>query len=186
MQETLVRPVRPADWPAVAELFGPNGAMEGCWCMFWLVSGSELKKIAGDGARERFRARIEAGAEPGVLAFRAGAPVGWCAVEPRDNLARIRRSPVLKPDREETGVWSVSCFYVPRAERGRGVTAALLDGAVRHARQRGATAIEGYPRDTDRRLSRGELYLGWPALFERAGFREVRRPAPSRPIMRLT
>jgi GNAT superfamily N-acetyltransferase len=79
----------------------------------------------------------------------------------------------------------VVCFYVERGERRSGVAAALLDAAVELAAAGGAGAVEGYPKDTGGgRRPANELFVGSAAMFRRAGFREVGRRSPTRPIMR--
>jgi GNAT superfamily N-acetyltransferase len=79
---------------------------------------------------------------------------------------------------------SLSCFYVRRGYRGRGVTAALIAAAVKAARRAGAPALEAYPVDTDEPTSTSNLFTGTASTFARAGFRTVARRAPHRPIMR--
>ena len=55
--------------------------------------------------------------------------------------------------------------------RGRGIAAALLDGAVGYAREQGAPAVEGYPVDNQgARVDLTMAYVGTKALFEGAGF----------------
>jgi ribosomal protein S18 acetylase RimI-like enzyme len=74
---------------------------------------------------------------------------------------------------------------VERGERRGGVAAALLDAAVAFAAEGGAEAVEGYPKDTgDARRHANELFVGSVAMFRRAGFEEVGRRSPGRPIMR--
>ncbi|WP_084957489.1 GNAT family N-acetyltransferase [Thermoactinospora rubra] len=185
MEEIAIRPA--SSWPDVAAVFGPRGAYGGCWCMWFRTTDAQFRQIAGEQARERLRGLVEsAGPAPGLLAYLDGTPVGWCAVAPREDYVRIGRSPVVKPvDPAEEGVWSVPCFFVTPAGRGRGVPAALLRAAIGFARSHGARALEGYPRDTGRRVQAAELYYGWRSLFEGAGFREIARRSPTRPIMRL-
>ncbi|MEV0149573.1 MULTISPECIES: GNAT family N-acetyltransferase [unclassified Nonomuraea] len=186
MHEVEVRPA--TSWPDVAAVLGPNGGSSGCWCLWFRVPGGEFRELGGDERRDRLRSLVESGtptAAPGLLAYADGTPVGWCAVAPREEYTRLARSPITRPaDRDETGVWAVTCFYVTRAGRGRGVAAALLEAAVDHAAGQGAVAVEGYPVDSGRRLAAGELYHGWRSLFEDAGFTEVARRSPSRPVMR--
>jgi hypothetical protein len=140
------------------------------------------------------RAALEAQARygpPGVVGYLDGVPTGWCAVAPRPGYTRLTRSPLLRGTSEEEladpGVWSVTCFVVRRPARRRGLAAALLDGAVTLALGSGATAVEGYPVDLDARggISAAALYHGPLSVFLRAGFTEVARPTPDRPVVRL-
>ena len=32
-----IRPLTPDLWPALEDLFGVNGAVGGCWCMYWRI-----------------------------------------------------------------------------------------------------------------------------------------------------
>ena len=84
-------------------------------------------------------------------------------------------------------MWAVTCFVVRRTARKRGLAGALLAGAVELARQGGATVVEGYPIDLAERpkTSSAELYHGPLQVFLRAGFTEVARPTPGRPLVRL-
>jgi len=141
-------------------------------------------RLWGQGARAAFQQVVETGPAPGLLAYRDARPVGWCAVAPREQFPRILRSPVLRPVDEAPACWAVVCFYVERAERRGGVAAALLDAAVEFAAAGGAEVVEGYPKDPGARHHANELFVGSTAMFRRAGFREVGRRSPTRPIMR--
>jgi GNAT superfamily N-acetyltransferase len=78
----------------------------------------------------------------------------------------------------------VPCFFVARAHRGKGVTGALLEAAVRFARSRGARIVEGYPVAYRRGVADAWVFTGAASTFRRAGFREVARRSPTRPILR--
>jgi GNAT superfamily N-acetyltransferase len=132
---------------------------------------------------------VEAGSEPGLLAYRDGQPVGWTSVAPRPQYGRIMRSSRIGPAPEEAAderVWSIVCFWIPRKERGKGVANELLKGAVEHARARGASVLEAYPVDTagGRRPS-ANLFTGTLSMFKRAGFREVDRLRGAQLVVRL-
>ena len=72
-----------------------------------------------------------------------------------------------------------------RGERGRGVANALLEAAVAFAAEQGATAVEGYPKDTEgARKHANEMFVGSMSMFAEAGFTEAGRRSPTRPIMR--
>jgi len=38
------RPLTPDLWPAFEDLFGENGAVGGCWCMYWRIGRAYRKK----------------------------------------------------------------------------------------------------------------------------------------------
>jgi GNAT superfamily N-acetyltransferase len=153
--------------------------------MFYRVRGRDFERRWGRGNREDFRGVVEDGPPPGLLAYRDGEPVGWCAVAPRADYRRILNSRVLKPVDEDPGVWSIVCFYVVRGERGGGLAAALLEAAVDFAAAQGATAVEGYPKDTAGSARHAnEMFVGSRSMFADAGFEEVARRSPQRPIMR--
>jgi GNAT superfamily N-acetyltransferase len=177
------QPLTAARWPDVVRLFGPRGACAGCWCMWWRRSRAEFVRGKGDGNQRAFHRVVEAGPPPGVLAYAGGEPVGWCAVAPRADYPRFAGSRVLAAV-DDAPVWSVTCFFVARSWRGRGVSRALLDAATRFARRRGARIVEGYPIDAGKKQPDVFVYTGLAPAFAKAGFREVARRSPTRPIVR--
>jgi GNAT superfamily N-acetyltransferase len=131
------------------------------------------------------RRQVRAGVVPGIIAYDAEGPVGWCAVEPRSAYPRLARSRTLAPvDLEE--VWSVPCFFVARRARRTGLARELLAAAAGHARRSGAALLEGYPVDPRGATADAWLYTGLTSTFEREGFTEVARRSPTRPIVRKT
>jgi GNAT superfamily N-acetyltransferase len=182
--ELEIHPLTADRWDDLATLFDRPGDQKGCWCMFWRVRGREFDRLGGKGARAAFREVVEEGPPPGLLAYRDGAPVGWCAVAPRDTYPRVLHSRVLGVA-DDAPAWAVVCFYVVRNERRGGVAAALLEAAAAFAADHGATVVEGYPKDTEGgRKAASELYVGSMAMFAEAGFEEAARNSPKRPIMR--
>jgi GNAT superfamily N-acetyltransferase len=125
---------------------------------------------------------------PGVLAYRDGTPVGWCAVAPRASYPRLAHSTVSAATTDYDGLWALPCFVVPVGARRQGVASVLLAGAVDLARRHGADAVEAYPIDVTLResVSSSELYHGPLSIFRKAGFEEVARPVPGRVVVRRT
>ena len=139
MQLTVL-PATPARWPDVEAVFGARGCSlaRGCWCMYYRHSGAPPPLPEGmtraAAHRAELKALIDEGRAPGLLGYRGEEPVGWVSLAPREEFAKLKRSPIMKAldDRE---VWSVICFVVPSAHRGEGVARALLDGAIAWARR---------------------------------------------------
>jgi len=182
-----VRPLTPDDWAVVETLFGAKGACGGCWCMYWRSSfgGEKFKERLGERNRKDFRREVTSGRAKGVLALDGDRPVGWCSIGPREDFPYLQRSRVLKTD-WKPGTWSITCFFIPAAERGKGVATALLAGAVKLARTLGATEIEGYPvsvRPDGEKVAAAFAWTGVPSLFEKGGFTPLER-AESRVVYR--
>jgi len=180
-----VHPLTPDRWRDLEALFGPRGACGGCWCMWWRLARAEFTAGKGEGNRAAFRAYVRRGRIPGLLAYDGGVPVGWVAVEPRAAYPRLARGRTLAPV-DGAPVWSLTCFYVARSHRGRGVTRQLVQAAAAHAAAEGAAALEAYPIDSKATLGDAFLYTGAASTFRALGFEEVARRSPTRPIMRLS
>jgi GNAT superfamily N-acetyltransferase len=183
--ELQIHPLTRDRWDDLATLFDRPGDPKGCWCMFYRVRGRDFEQLWGDGARAAFQEVVEQGPAPGLLAYRDGTPVGWCAVAPRESYPRVLHSPAVRPIDDRPACWAVVCFYVRRDERRGGVAAALLEEAVRFAAANGAEVVEGYPKDTEgARRHANEMFVGSVSMFLAAGFEEVGRRSQQRPIMR--
>ena len=160
-------------------LVGKSGASNGCWCMYWRVGGAYRE--TKDENRDSLRSVIREGPPPGLLAFAGEMEVGWCQVTPRNALPWLDKTWRLKRV-DAMPVWAISCFYVRKGWRRKGVTRALIDGAIAMARNAGAPAIEAYPLDGA--VSPSATSTGYASTFLRAGFREVARWSPEKPILR--
>ena len=189
-----VRPLTAERWDDLVTLFGPSGAFSNCWCTWWRQTGAEFGRgieHRGAGNRALLEQLTREAHQPGMIAYRDGRPVGWISVGPRPEYGRVVRSPSVGPGRRSAeaadgSVWSVVCFWMPRAERGKGVATRLLKAAVDHARANGARVLEAYPVDTaGERHPQSSVFTGTLAMFTRAGFSEVERRAEGRPIVRL-
>jgi GNAT superfamily N-acetyltransferase len=167
-------------WPALEDLFGKLGACGGCWCMYWRIGSAYRKRPRGQN-REAFREVVERGPPPGLLAFDGDLAVGWCQLTPRDVLPWLERSRRLQRV-DDVPVWSLSCLYVRKGYRRKGVTSTLIAAALKATKHAKAPALEAYPIDAHETNSASGT--GYATTFARAGFKTVSRPAPPRPIMR--
>jgi GNAT superfamily N-acetyltransferase len=179
------KPLTRETWRDFERLFGRSGACGGCWCMWWRQTRREFDEKHGAANKRAMKRIVDSGRVPGILAYSAGEPVGWCSVAPRDEYLSLDRSPVLKR-LDDTPVWSIVCFYVDKAHRSGGMMDELIAGAVDHVRRAGAKVVEAYPtRLRGKRLAQVSSFMGTPGPFERAGFVECARPSDAKLVMRL-
>ena len=156
-----------------------------CWCMFPRIPGTQWTKLPGEGSpSQRRRAAMETLARrpyaPGLLAFRGESPVGWVALGPRSEFARIEKSRATPPV-DDQDVWVIPCVTVHTNARGQGIAVALIKAAAQYAIDHGAPVVEAYPRAGNERTGNDNIFFGTEPLFERAGFQVVRDPLPNRP-----
>ena len=180
-----IHPLTPERFPDLETLFGPSGASSGCWCMWWRASSADYDQNHGEPNRLAFKSVVASGAHTGLLAYQAGQPVGWVSFAPREDFPRLERSRTL-PRVDDQPVWSIVCFFISRKARHRGMSAALIESAVKFAAERGAAIVEAYPVDRGQEpLSPGD-FTGALQTFLELGFVEVARHSPKRPIVRKT
>ena len=181
----ICHPVDGGRWADVERLFGEAGGRGGCWCMRWRLSREQYESGLGAGNRQRLRAGIKAGQIHGVLAYAGERPVAWCSFAPREQFPVLDQSEALARV-DPRPVWSVSCFYVTPAARRQGVTGALLAAVIAHARTLEVATLEAYPLDPPQpKLPVAACWTGLLGTFLAAGFVEVARRAPARPVVRL-
>jgi GNAT superfamily N-acetyltransferase len=175
-----VHPLTPDLWAAFEDLFSDSKICSRCWCMYWRI-GAAYRKRRGENNKTAFEEIVSHGPPPGLLAFDGDLAVGWCQLTPRDRVPELDRSWRLKRV-DDLPVWSISCFYIRKGYRRRGITSLLINAALNAARRAGAPALEAYP--LDRSLSPSSTFTGIVSTFERAGFKTIASRVPTRPIMR--
>jgi GNAT superfamily N-acetyltransferase len=152
--------------------------------MWWRLKRSEFEQQKGEGNRQALKAIVEAGQIPGILAYAAGQPVGWCSIGPRDVYPVLNRSRTLKPIDQEP-VWSIVCFFVAKSFREQGLTIHLIRAAIDYAKANGAKIVESYPVEPKGDAMPAVFaWTGFASAFRQAGFKEVIRRSETRPIMR--
>jgi hypothetical protein len=193
-------PANEAPWEDVRAVFGERGEPARCQCQWFRVPAAEYRALAPEERQWRHREQVgcdDSGSGPGpaetsgLIAYLDGEPAGWCAVAPRLDYPRLRTQKVpwagRIEDREDPGVWAVTCFVTRVGFRRRGVCHALTAASVDFARERGARALEAYPLvlKPGEQMTWGELYVGHRDSFVAAGFTEVSRPTQRRVVMRV-
>jgi GNAT superfamily N-acetyltransferase len=176
MTELRFAPVTGANWSDFEKLFETPGAPKYCWCMAWRDMPDRQTASSAE-RKQAMSGFVEAGTPVGILAYEAGQPVGWCSVAPRNSHRKL-----ASDQEDDAGVWSVTCFFVPRKRRGEGLARALLDAAISHAFSKGASTVEAYPVDPD---SPSYRFMGFRQMFAARGFRETGMAGSRRHVMRL-
>jgi GNAT superfamily N-acetyltransferase len=154
-----------------------------CWCAYWYLPRAAFKAGWGEANRVPLEQLVRADRRPGLIAYVAGQPAGWVSVAPRRNFDRLNRSRNFAA-LDERNVWAVNCFVIAPAFRRQGLMAKLAAAAAEFAIGNGADGAEAYPIEPGPKTGAGDLYLGTPNAFATAGYVEVARPLPRRPVMR--
>ena len=83
--------------------------------------------------------------------------------------------------------YRLTCFFVDKKYRRKGVAAVALRGALELIAQAGGGVVEAYPQDTDgQKVSASFLYSCTRSLFEQAGFSYDRHKGKNHCVMSKT
>ena len=193
-------PASQASWDDLQAVLGKRGDPHRCQRQrFKLKPRESWGSVGLAELARRFREQTrcgdrESGTTSGLVAYLEGQPVGWCAVEPRNEYPRLllkARVPWVgrTEERSDGSVWAATCFVTRAGFRRREVTYALASAAVEFACERGARALEGYPILTQpgQDVARGRAPRRRPRHLRRRGIRtgESSDASPGRDANRL-
>jgi len=181
--ETAVLRVKALDastWPDFAQLVERhNGVWGGCWCMAFHAEG--VGHVTAAQNRSNKEQRVREGRAHAALVYDAEACVGWCQFGPPDELPRVKNLRAYERELTTLPDWRITCFFIDRRRRGRGVASAALEGALAQIAQLGGGLVESYPADMpDAKLASGFGFNTNVAMFERHGFARQRLIAQNR------
>jgi GNAT superfamily N-acetyltransferase len=164
-----------------------HGVQAGCWCMYYHREGPTgplASPARQDANRLDHRALVRSGHGQGILVYSNGRPVGWCQFGRRDDLPRIDRGRKYRSVAPQLGAppaWRITCFFVDKPLRRRGVARRALHAAIEAIRHQGGGVVEAYPATHDRAVA---VWFGSVGMFEREGFRVVRPFGASNVLVR--
>lgn len=182
---TTFKPLTKETWPNLQILFGDKGACGGCWCMYWRLAHKEYENGKGNTNKSRFFDLIEKELPLGVLAFYDDEPVGWCSISPKSELVRLKNSRLFKTI-ETIPAWSITCLYIHKKHRNKGMSSELIAAATEYALENGATTVEAYPIiPKAKRTPPAFAWVGFANSFIKSGFKEVIQASENRLIVRL-
>jgi GNAT superfamily N-acetyltransferase len=195
-EQLTIIPANVASSDDLMAIFGTSGCPAQCQCQWFKVAGGMWRESTQPQRMVMLRQQTRCGdpdatTTSGLVGYLDDVPVGWVAVEPRTAYPKLRTSRVpwrqRAEDKDDDGVWAVTCFVVRKGYRGRGLTYPLARATVDFARSRSARALEAYPIITQPgiEIPWGDLYVGARQVFEEAGFTEVSHPTNRRVVMRI-
>jgi GNAT superfamily N-acetyltransferase len=181
MSEYTIRPLDPGTWDDFARLAERyNGCWNpvhgscwaqgsGCWCMRFQRSCTERR--AGEGNRGRKERLVMEGRAHAALVFDEDVAVAWCEYGTPDELPNIYHRKEYEEGLGRLPDYRLTCLFVDKSYRRKGVAAFALRGALGLIAQAGGGVVEAYPQDTKGdEVSASVLYNGTRILFEQAGF----------------
>lgn len=174
------REVDQANWDDFVTLFEGKGCPSYCWCMAWRLLTGDRASASNADRKKAMHQIVKAGTPVGILAYEGEVPVAWCSIAPRASYTPLGGATYQGV--AEDKVWSLACFFVPRARRGQGIGRQLLAAAIKTARRRGASIVEAYPVDPD---SPSYRFMGFVESFQKTGFTETGRAGKRRHVMHL-
>ncbi len=187
MSDYTVRPLSSDTWSAFAGLAEKhNGVWNGCWCT-WFHPACAEKGQSPEGNRTYKERLVREGRAHAALVFDGERAVAWCEFGPPTELPAIYHRTEYNAGLDRLPDYRVTCFFVDREYRRKGVAAVALSGALDLIAAAGGGLVEAYPQDTQgKRISASFLYNGTRTLFEKAGFSHERPKGKNHCVMRAT
>jgi GNAT superfamily N-acetyltransferase len=183
MDEPQIQALDPSTWDAYAALVDRHhGVCGGCWCTWFHTLHAE-KTFTAEGNHALKRQLVEEGRAHAALVVEDDRVVAWCQYGPPAELPNIYHRKQYDAERGALPDRRITCLFVDKAWRRRGLSGVALDGALGLIAAEGGGVVEAYPHDTHgKRVS--NLYNGTRTLFERAGFTYVRPKGQQNCVMR--
>jgi hypothetical protein len=118
-----------------------------------------------------------------ALVFDGDQAVAWCEYGTPEELPNIYHRKQYDAELDVLPDYRITCLFVGKGYRRKGVSAVALQGALDLISQAGGGVVEGYPHDNDG-AKVSVLYDGTRHLFEQAGFRYIRPKGSRNCVMR--
>lgn len=190
VEEYSVRDLTPETWKDFEQFFAKyNGVQAGCWCMYYhrvhVTPGSTFEEKA-ENNRVDHKGLVEGRRAHGLMIYNGENVIGWAQFGPRDELPRVENGRVYKTlDKipEETPLWRITCFFVDREYRRRGVASIALREVLNRIKESGGGVVESYPVTHSKAFS---VWFGTVSMYEKHGFKKVIELGRSNVLMRKT
>jgi GNAT superfamily N-acetyltransferase len=183
MSDYTVRALDSGTWAAFARLMERhNGVFGGCWCT-WFHTLHADKAYGADDNRALKQRLVDDGLAHAALVFDGDEAVAWCQYGTPAELPNIYHRKEYDAQLDRLPDYRITCVFVDKRYRRKGLTAVVLRGALDLIAQAGGGVVEGYPHDNEgKKVS--VLYTGTRKVFEEAGFSYVRPKGTRNCLMR--
>ncbi len=183
----------PRTYPDFERLAAKQG---GCWCTYYQRARPARKKLSRQAWKEvnrKYKRKLlREGRSHAALVYDGKIPVGWCQYGTQYELPRIdawrKSSRVWSKARPPSGTekfWRITCFFVDRNYRGKGVAKAGLRAALSSIQNQGGGVVEAYPVVSKKMAAVPRTrWFGTPSMFEKEGFDVVAPIGSSLILMR--
>ena len=177
-----------ADFDGLAEL------QESCWCMFYQRPRPIGRGVSSEERRKRNQkdkaTLVRQGRSHAILVYEGKTAVGWCQYGNSEELPRIdagRGYRKLGRPKGADQLWRITCFFVHKKYRGRGVAKIALNAALKSIKKQGGGIVEAYPVVSAKMAAVPEWrWFGTPGMFRQQGFEMVAPLGTSGVLMRKT
>jgi len=174
-----------ANWKQFELLMGEKGGCGNCWCMHFRLPYKTFQENKPNGNKKMMKDLVHKGMPQGLIASMNSEPVGWIAMAPREDYMKIENSRVFKRI-DDQPVWSITCFFVKKEYRHKGLSQQLIKGAVDHAKKKKIKILEAYPAiPYAEKVPHPFLWVGVLSSFVKNGFTIVRQQSKSRAMVRI-
>ena len=172
-----VRPLTPETWPAFDALVQRhNGIFGGCWCI-WFHPDSDERGQGAEANRALKKRFVEEGAAHAALVMDGDEAISWAEYGSPTELPNLHHRKQYDAEKTRDPGYRITCVFVDRRHRRRGVTELAIRGALDLIAEAGGGVVEAYPHDLTeqtKKMSSSFLYNGTRRLYERLGFTYVR------------
>jgi GNAT superfamily N-acetyltransferase len=124
--------------------------------------------------------RVQEGRAHAALVYDGTTCIGWCQFGPTEELPRIKNLRAYREGLATLPDWRITCFFVDKSYRGKGVACVALDGTMQEIARLGGGTVESYPDEVEGRSVAAFLHNGTVPMFERQGFKRTRRLGKNR------
>ena len=174
-----------ANWKQFEILMGEKGGCGNCWCMYFRLPYKDFQENKPDGNKRMIKQLVNKGLPQGLIASFNNEPVGWIALAPREDYMKLENSRVFKRI-DDKPVWSITCFFIKKESRHKGLSHQLIKGAVEFAKKSNIKILEAYPAiPYDKNVPHPFLWVGVLSSFLKNGFKIVRQSSKSRAMVRI-